>query len=236
MWTVVPRSASLPPRSFASRSLLTSPAPQTDTLSWRMTTTYSVKAGLERDGDCHSSSSSCCCEFGSSKLDSLFAIILYDDPHPTSSALQGGHSSSLSRRGGCIFYLHALSTSERKCGGTGCSLGPGGPRHPAWGQSDSQFNFIPINHIQKQSFSKWFLVSFHPLIVIWSQFSCPSTSLFPHPCPNHAHIQVVDLRSLTHSFRNTFHFAPDLHLGQMVVPHLAANFGPIYMCKMRRLT
>ncbi|CAF96387.1 unnamed protein product, partial [Tetraodon nigroviridis] len=49
-------------------------------------------------------------------------------------------------------------------------------------------------------------------------------------------LEVVDLRRLTHLFRNTFHFAPDLHLGEMVVPHLAANFGPIYMCKMRRLT
>nr|XP_057921971.1 5-methylcytosine rRNA methyltransferase NSUN4 isoform X2 [Doryrhamphus excisus] len=49
-------------------------------------------------------------------------------------------------------------------------------------------------------------------------------------------LQVVDLRPLTHMFRNTFHFASDLHLGELVVPHLAANFGPIYMCKLRRLT
>ncbi|XP_049930661.1 5-methylcytosine rRNA methyltransferase NSUN4 [Epinephelus moara] len=54
---------------------------------------------------------------------------------------------------------------------------------------------------------------------------------------NHGiNLQVVDLRPLTHMFRKTFHFAPDLHLGEMVVPHLAANFGPIYMCKLRRLT
>ncbi|XP_070701561.1 5-methylcytosine rRNA methyltransferase NSUN4 [Pempheris klunzingeri] len=49
-------------------------------------------------------------------------------------------------------------------------------------------------------------------------------------------LQVVDLRPLTHMFRKTFHFTPDLHLGEMVIPHLAANFGPIYMCKLRRLT
>lgn len=49
-------------------------------------------------------------------------------------------------------------------------------------------------------------------------------------------LQVVDLRPLTHMFRKTFHFAPDLPLGEMVIPHLAANFGPIYMCKLRRLT
>lgn len=50
------------------------------------------------------------------------------------------------------------------------------------------------------------------------------------------HIQVVDLRPLMRMFGNTFHFAPDLHLGEMVIPHLAANFGPIYMCKLKRLT
>ncbi|KAM7379095.1 hypothetical protein PAMP_004669 [Pampus punctatissimus] len=49
-------------------------------------------------------------------------------------------------------------------------------------------------------------------------------------------LQVVDLRPLTHIFKKTFNFAPDLHVGEMVIPHLAANFGPIYMCKLRRLT
>ncbi|XP_040027962.2 5-cytosine rRNA methyltransferase NSUN4 [Gasterosteus aculeatus] len=54
---------------------------------------------------------------------------------------------------------------------------------------------------------------------------------------NHGiNLQVVDLRPLTHMLRKTFHFAPDLHLGEMVIPHLAANFGPIYMCKLRRLS
>ncbi|XP_041848670.1 5-methylcytosine rRNA methyltransferase NSUN4 [Melanotaenia boesemani] len=48
-------------------------------------------------------------------------------------------------------------------------------------------------------------------------------------------LQVVSLRPLTHMFRNTFHFAPDIPLGEMVIPHLAANFGPIYLCKLRRL-
>ncbi|KAM9791294.1 5-cytosine rRNA methyltransferase NSUN4 [Syngnathus typhle] len=49
-------------------------------------------------------------------------------------------------------------------------------------------------------------------------------------------LQVVDLRPLTRMFRTTFHFASDLHLGELVIPHLAANFGPIYMCKLKRLT
>ncbi|XP_047444464.1 5-methylcytosine rRNA methyltransferase NSUN4 [Mugil cephalus] len=48
-------------------------------------------------------------------------------------------------------------------------------------------------------------------------------------------LEVADLRPLTQMFRNTFHFAPDLSLGEMVIPHLAANFGPIYMCKLKRL-
>lgn len=50
------------------------------------------------------------------------------------------------------------------------------------------------------------------------------------------HLQVINLRPLTQMFRSTFHFAPDLHLGEMVIPHLTANFGPIYMCKLKRLT
>ncbi|KAF6720318.1 5-methylcytosine rRNA methyltransferase NSUN4 [Oryzias melastigma] len=49
-------------------------------------------------------------------------------------------------------------------------------------------------------------------------------------------LQVVNLRGLTKLFGDTFCFAPDLRLGEMVVPHLAANFGPIYLCKLRRLT
>uniref|UniRef100_A0A1A8HBF7 5-cytosine rRNA methyltransferase NSUN4 n=2 Tax=Nothobranchius korthausae TaxID=1143690 RepID=A0A1A8HBF7_9TELE len=48
-------------------------------------------------------------------------------------------------------------------------------------------------------------------------------------------LQVVSLKPLVRKFRNTFHFAPELHLGEMVVPHLAANFGPIYLCKLKRL-
>ncbi|XP_028328453.1 5-cytosine rRNA methyltransferase NSUN4 [Gouania willdenowi] len=48
-------------------------------------------------------------------------------------------------------------------------------------------------------------------------------------------LQVVDLRPLRKRFENIFHFDPDLPLGEMVIPHLAANFGPIYMCKLKRL-
>lgn len=48
--------------------------------------------------------------------------------------------------------------------------------------------------------------------------------------------QIVDLKPLVQKFSKTFHFASGLSVGEMVVPHLAANFGPIYMCKLRRLT
>uniref|UniRef100_A0A6Q2X9U7 5-cytosine rRNA methyltransferase NSUN4 n=1 Tax=Esox lucius TaxID=8010 RepID=A0A6Q2X9U7_ESOLU len=48
-------------------------------------------------------------------------------------------------------------------------------------------------------------------------------------------LQVADLRPLTQLFKDTFNFAPDLNLGQLVLPHLTANFGPIYMCKLQRL-
>ncbi|KAG7256490.1 hypothetical protein CRUP_021000 [Coryphaenoides rupestris] len=48
-------------------------------------------------------------------------------------------------------------------------------------------------------------------------------------------LQVVSLQPLVHTFSGTFNFAPDLLLGEMVVPHLSANFGPTYMCKLRRL-
>ncbi|XP_063041771.1 5-methylcytosine rRNA methyltransferase NSUN4 [Engraulis encrasicolus] len=47
--------------------------------------------------------------------------------------------------------------------------------------------------------------------------------------------EVVDLQPFTALFKDTFHFAPDMNLGVMVLPHLTANFGPMYFCKLRRL-
>lgn len=48
-------------------------------------------------------------------------------------------------------------------------------------------------------------------------------------------VQVQDLGWLTQCFSNTFSFAPQLSVGEMVLPHLCANFGPIYLCKLRRI-
>ncbi|KAJ8406374.1 hypothetical protein AAFF_G00306050 [Aldrovandia affinis] len=47
-----------------------------------------------------------------------------------------------------------------------------------------------------------------------------------------AHVQ--DLRAFARLFAATFHFAPNPRLGELVLPHLTANFGPIYFCKLRR--
>lgn len=48
-------------------------------------------------------------------------------------------------------------------------------------------------------------------------------------------VQVQDLRWFTQQFSDTFHFAPQLSVGELVLPHLCANFGPIYMCKLQRI-
>ncbi|KAL2101688.1 hypothetical protein ACEWY4_003449 [Coilia grayii] len=48
--------------------------------------------------------------------------------------------------------------------------------------------------------------------------------------------EVVDLQPFTSLFKDTFNFAPDMNVGVMVLPHLTANFGPMYFCKLRRLT
>ncbi|XP_042560086.1 5-methylcytosine rRNA methyltransferase NSUN4 isoform X3 [Clupea harengus] len=48
--------------------------------------------------------------------------------------------------------------------------------------------------------------------------------------------EVVDLQPFTALFQDTFYFAPDMNVGVMVLPHLTANFGPIYFCKLRRLS
>ncbi|XP_062844068.1 5-methylcytosine rRNA methyltransferase NSUN4 isoform X2 [Trichomycterus rosablanca] len=48
-------------------------------------------------------------------------------------------------------------------------------------------------------------------------------------------VQPQDLGGFTRLFKNTFRFAPERAVGELVLPHLCANFGPIYMCKLVRL-
>ena len=48
-------------------------------------------------------------------------------------------------------------------------------------------------------------------------------------------VVVVDTYHIAEAFRKTFNFFPKCHLGQLVLPNLTANFGPMYFCKLKRL-
>ncbi|NXI10516.1 NSUN4 methyltransferase, partial [Irena cyanogastra] len=48
-------------------------------------------------------------------------------------------------------------------------------------------------------------------------------------------IHVEDLSHFRTLFQDTFSFFPDCRLGELVLPHLTANFGPMYFCKLRRM-
>ncbi|XP_010004989.1 PREDICTED: 5-methylcytosine rRNA methyltransferase NSUN4 [Chaetura pelagica] len=48
----------------------------------------------------------------------------------------------------------------------------------------------------------------------------------------------MDIQDLSHFrmlFQDTFSFFSDCRVGELVLPHLTANFGPMYFCKLRRL-
>ncbi|MBZ3874746.1 5-methylcytosine rRNA methyltransferase NSUN4, partial [Sciurus carolinensis] len=49
-------------------------------------------------------------------------------------------------------------------------------------------------------------------------------------------VQVEDLSHFRKLFMDTFCFFPSCQVGELVMPNLMANFGPMYFCKMRRLT
>ncbi|NXX48480.1 NSUN4 methyltransferase, partial [Tricholaema leucomelas] len=48
-------------------------------------------------------------------------------------------------------------------------------------------------------------------------------------------VHVEDLSHFRTLFQDTFAFFSDCRLGELVLPHLTANFGPIYFCKLRHL-
>ncbi|XP_051855804.1 5-methylcytosine rRNA methyltransferase NSUN4 [Antechinus flavipes] len=50
------------------------------------------------------------------------------------------------------------------------------------------------------------------------------------------HVQVEDLSCFQHLFQDTFSFFPSCRMGELVLPILWANFGPMYFCRLRRLT
>ncbi|XP_027694029.1 5-methylcytosine rRNA methyltransferase NSUN4 isoform X1 [Vombatus ursinus] len=49
-------------------------------------------------------------------------------------------------------------------------------------------------------------------------------------------VQVEDLSCFRHLFQDTFSFFPSCRVGELVLPVLWANFGPMYFCRLRRLT
>lgn len=49
-------------------------------------------------------------------------------------------------------------------------------------------------------------------------------------------VRVEDLTPFRKLFMDTFFFFPSCHVGELVIPNLMANFGPMYFCKMCRLT
>ncbi|NXS91093.1 NSUN4 methyltransferase, partial [Jacana jacana] len=48
-------------------------------------------------------------------------------------------------------------------------------------------------------------------------------------------IHVEDLSYFRTLFQDTFSFFSGCRLGELVLPHLTANFGPMYFCKLRRM-
>ena len=49
-------------------------------------------------------------------------------------------------------------------------------------------------------------------------------------------VHVEDLTHFRKLFMNTFSFFPSCQVGELVIPNLMANFGPMYFCKMCRMT
>ncbi|XP_014794752.1 PREDICTED: 5-methylcytosine rRNA methyltransferase NSUN4 isoform X1 [Calidris pugnax] len=48
-------------------------------------------------------------------------------------------------------------------------------------------------------------------------------------------VHIEDLSHFRTLFQDTFSFFSDCRLGELVLPHLTANFGPMYFCKLRRM-
>ncbi|XP_048766543.2 5-methylcytosine rRNA methyltransferase NSUN4-like isoform X2 [Ostrea edulis] len=46
---------------------------------------------------------------------------------------------------------------------------------------------------------------------------------------------VIDLSYIRPIFRDTFSFFPQTKFGQLIIPTLSSNFGPMYICKIKRI-
>ncbi|NXD80415.1 NSUN4 methyltransferase, partial [Halcyon senegalensis] len=51
----------------------------------------------------------------------------------------------------------------------------------------------------------------------------------------HISVHLEDLSHFRTLFQDTFSFFSECRLGELVLPHLTANFGPMYFCKLRRM-
>uniref|UniRef100_A0A8C5Q5B5 5-cytosine rRNA methyltransferase NSUN4 n=1 Tax=Leptobrachium leishanense TaxID=445787 RepID=A0A8C5Q5B5_9ANUR len=50
------------------------------------------------------------------------------------------------------------------------------------------------------------------------------------------HAAPQDLSCFREVFKDVFNFSTQCRIGELVLPHLTANFGPMYFCKLKRLT
>lgn len=50
------------------------------------------------------------------------------------------------------------------------------------------------------------------------------------------HVAIEDAKIISMKFQDTFHFYDKCRFGQLVIPKITANFGPLYFCKMRRIS
>uniref|UniRef100_A0A8D0GVH2 5-cytosine rRNA methyltransferase NSUN4 n=1 Tax=Sphenodon punctatus TaxID=8508 RepID=A0A8D0GVH2_SPHPU len=48
-------------------------------------------------------------------------------------------------------------------------------------------------------------------------------------------VRVENCNHFRKLFHDTFSFSADCRLGELVLPHLTANFGPVYFCKLQRV-
>ncbi|XP_069088854.1 5-methylcytosine rRNA methyltransferase NSUN4 isoform X2 [Pleurodeles waltl] len=49
------------------------------------------------------------------------------------------------------------------------------------------------------------------------------------------HVELEDLGHFRELYSNTFRFQSTCRVGELILPHLTANFGPMYFCKLSRV-
>lgn len=61
------------------------------------------------------------------------------------------------------------------------------------------------------------------------------TALYQCQTETKIEVAVVDLSPLTQCLGHIFHFSDKTKHGQLVLPNLKNNFGPMYFCKLHRV-